>query len=98
MCKLKLDFNDSYFSVRLNKDSKKMIRFRCSDNLYEFVCLCFGLGSPPRTFTKFLRVPISIIRRLTVRVVIQLDNMLLFRKTSNKVIMAKDTVIFLLNI
>ena len=98
MCKLKLDFKYSYFSVRLNKDSKKMIRFRCSDNLYEFVYLCFGLGPPPRTFTKLLRVPISILRRLTVRVVIYLDNMPLFRKASNKVVMAKEIVIFLLNI
>ena len=55
MCKL--DLKDPYFSVPLHKDSKKMIRFQWSGNLYEFLCLCFGLGPAPRIFTKLLKIP-----------------------------------------
>ena len=31
---------------------KKYVRFLWSGSLYEFLCLCFGLGPAPRIFTK----------------------------------------------
>ena len=43
----KLDLQDAYFLVPLNKKSRKYVRFLWSNNLYEFMCLCFGLGSAP---------------------------------------------------
>ena len=73
-----------------------MIQFRWSNNLYEFLCLHFGLGSAPQTFTKLLKVPISILRRLAIKIVIYLDDMLILGKTIDEVLMAKVTVILLL--
>ena len=57
---------------------------------------CFGLRPAPRTFTKILKVPICLIRRLIIRIVIYLDEMLLLGRSIKEVLIATDTVIFLL--
>lgn len=75
MCKI--DLKDAYFSVLLHKDFRKYLRFHWKGNLFEFLCLCFDLGPAPRIFTKLLKVPIAILRRLKIRLVIYLDDMLL---------------------
>ena len=48
----KLDLKDAYFSVPLNKQSRKYVRFEYKTSLYEFLCLCFGLGPVLSLFTK----------------------------------------------
>ena len=57
MCKLNL--KDASFSVPLNRNSRKFVGFQWKGTLYEFICLCFGLGPAPRVFTKLLKIPIS---------------------------------------
>ena len=57
MCKLNL--KDEYFSVPLDQNSRKFVRFQWKETLYEFMCLCFGLGPALRVFTKLLKIPIS---------------------------------------
>ena len=48
MCKL--DLKDAYFCVPLKKESRKYVRFQWEGTLYEFFCLCFGLGPSPLIF------------------------------------------------
>ena len=43
MCKI--DLKDAYLSVPLYKEPQKLARFILARNLYEFLCLCFSLGS-----------------------------------------------------
>ena len=95
MCKL--DLNDACFSVPLSKDSRKMEQFQLSGNLYEFLCLCFGLGPASRVFTKLLKFPTSILRRLNIRTIIYLDDMLHLGKTFDNFLTSKGTVILLLS-
>ena len=57
---------------------------------------CFGLRPAPRTFTKILKVPLCPIRRLIIRIVVYLNDMLLLRRSIKEVLIATDTVIFLL--
>ena len=92
----KIDLNDAYFSVPLLKDSRKLVRFLWAENLYEFLCLCFGLGPAPRIFTKILKVPILVLRRLMIRVIIYLDDLLILGNNMSEIFMAMDSVIFLL--
>ena len=73
MCKL--DLKDAYFSIPLSTKSKKHVRFIWKGNLYEFLCLAFGLAPSPRVFTKLMKVPISILRRINIRLVIYLEDM-----------------------
>ena len=95
MCKL--DMKDAYyFSVPINKISREKVRFQWSGKLYEFLCLCFGLSHAPRIFTKILEFRMSLLRRLNIRITIYLDNMLLLGKTMEEILVARDTLIFLL--
>ena len=49
----KLDLkDDACFSVPLDQDSRKFVRFLWKETLYELICLCFGLGPSPWVFTK----------------------------------------------
>ena len=64
----KLHLKDSYFCVPLYEDSKKSLRIKWKDTLYEFFCLCFGLTPAPRLSTKLLKVPVTILRKLNIRV------------------------------
>ena len=92
----KIDLKEAHFSVPLNKNSQKFIRFQSSGNLYQFFCVCFGLGPAPRIFTKLLKVPIALLRRVNIRIIIYLDDMLLMGRTLPEILMARDTLIFLL--
>ena len=92
----KIDLKEAYFSVSLNKNSQKFVGFQWSGNLYEFLCLCFGLGPAPRILTKLLKVPIALLRQVNIRIIIYLDDMLLIGSTLPEILMARDTLIFLL--
>ena len=62
MCKL--DLKDAYFSVPLYKDSRQLVCFCWSGNVYEFRCLCFGLGPASQIFTKLLKVLMTILSKI----------------------------------
>lgn len=94
----KLNMKYAYFPVPLRHSPRTYVRFSCSGNLYEFLCLCFGLrlSSAPKIFTKLLKMPISIPRRINIWIVIYLDNMLMMGQTLEEILIARDTVILLL--
>ena len=79
MCKL--DMKDVYFSVPVHHSSRNYVPFSWSGNLYEFLCLCFHLGTAPRILTKLLKIPMSILRRINNRKGIHLDYMLIMGET-----------------
>ena len=86
---------DAYFSVPLSKEPRKCYAFD-DQATYTGLFACFGLGPAPWNFMKLLNVSISILRRLTIRIVIYLDDMPALMKTIDEVLMTKDAVIFLL--
>ena len=91
----KLDLKDAYFSVLLKKNSRHFVCFRWSGNLYKFLCLCFSLGLAPRIFTKLLKVPMKIVRRINIKIINYLGDMLLIGYSLEEILMSRDTVIFL---
>ena len=94
MCKLNL--KDAYLSVPLEKSSREFVCFCWSGNLYEFLCLCFGLESAPRIFTKLLKIPMTILRMKNIKIIICLDDILLIGHSLEEIVMGRDTLIFLL--
>ena len=93
---IKIDLKDAYFGIPLDKSSRKYIRFQWEGNLYEFLCLCFGLGPAPLIFTKLLKIPIALLRRINVRIIIFFDDMLVMAQMFKEISQAKETSIFLL--
>ena len=91
MCKVGLKV--AYFCVPLHRNHQK---FQWKGNIYEFMCLCFGLGPASRIFTKLLKITIAVLRRIQIRIIIYLDDMLLMSQTINGLKAARDTLVFLL--
>ena len=94
MCKI--DFKDSYFQITRSVKSSKYVRFQSIGLLYEFCCLCFGLFPDPLVFTRLFEVPISLLRRLCVRIIIYTNDMLVMTSSLEDQFMARDTLIFIL--
>lgn len=69
-----IDLKDAYFSILIFKPHRKFLRFKWSDQTYEFTCLPFGYSLAPRVFTKVLQPVISHLRENSYRVVIFLDD------------------------
>ena len=78
---IKIDLKYAYIGIPADKSSKEYIRFQREGNLYEFLCLSFGLGPTPLIFTKPLKIPIALLRRNKVRMIIFLGNILVMVKT-----------------
>ena len=94
MCKI--DLKDPYFCVPLHQKHRKYIQFCWEGQLSKFLCICFGLGPAPQIFTKLLKIPIAILRRINIRIIVYLDDMLLMCQTIEGLNIAKHTLILLL--
>ena len=60
------------------------------------MCLCFGLAPAPKVFTKLLKIPIALLRRINIRIIVYLDDILLMGRTLQEIMTARDILIFLL--
>ena len=76
--------------------SQNNIRFLWSSNLYKFFCLCFGIRSAPKIFTKLLKIPIATLYRIIIIHIIYLDDIMLIGKNLEEILLKQDTLIFLL--
>ena len=92
----KIDLKDAYFSVPLHLSSQKYIRFKWKGNLYQLLCLCFGLSLAPRLFAKLMKISISFMWKLNVRIIMFLDDILIMVSTKKELTHARDALIFLL--
>ena len=50
-----IDLTDAYFSVNINSEFRKFLKFSWNGNLYQFTCMPNGLACAPRIFTKILK-------------------------------------------
>ena len=72
----KIDLKDAYFSVAITEEHRKYLRFRWGDQLYQFRACPFGLASAPRMFTKLMKPITPVLRRMGIKMVIYLDDMI----------------------
>ena len=80
----------------LSVKSRKYLRFQWKGLLYEFCFLCFGLSSAPLVLTKLLKAPIFLLRKLSVKIIIYLNGMLLMTSSLEDLLMARDVLTFIL--
>ena len=69
------------------------MRFPWSDNLCESIYHCFDVGPASRIFTKLLKIPQAL---LNMRLIIQLDSMLVFERTMEEALMSCQSVTYIL--
>ena len=93
---VKIDLQDAYLAIPLHQQSQNLVKFRWQRTLFQFLVMCFGIGPAPRVFTKVLKVPISVLRRLNIRLLIYLDDRILMAQSLTEIKIARDTTIFLL--
>ena len=74
------------FCNTTSKKLQKYVKLQRKVNLYEFLCPFFSLFSAPRIFTKLMKMPISLQRKLCLWIIICLDDMLLIRTTLEHII------------
>ena len=75
-----IDLTDAYYSVNVEKSSRKFLRFIWNDRLYQFTCLAQGLSCSPRIFTKLMKPLFAKLRSLGYLSVYYLDDSLLIGK------------------
>ena len=79
-----LDLKDDYYSVPINLQHRKFLRFEFKGTLYEFTCLPNGLSSAPRVFTKLMKPVLAVLRFKGYRIVRYIDDILLIAETPDK--------------
>ena len=70
-----VDMRDAYHLVRIHPESRKYLRFRYGEDLYEYSVLPFGLSVAPLVFTKLLRPVVAFLREAGNMSVIYLDDL-----------------------
>jgi len=68
--------------IPIHPSSQKYLRFRWGEKLYEMLVLAFGVGPGPRVFTKLMKVPLTILRRLAIIVIAFLDDLLIIGRNT----------------
>ncbi|VDH93156.1 Hypothetical predicted protein [Mytilus galloprovincialis] len=81
---IKIDLTDAYLTVPVLKQHQKYVQFQWQGKTYQFQVLPFGISVAPLVFTKLIKVPASFLRRLGIRLVVYLDDILILNQSKEK--------------
>ena len=73
-----VDLTDAYWHVPIARHFQKFLGFRLGRRKFKFVAMPFGLNIAPRIFTKLTRPIIEELRQKGVRVIVYLDDWLVW--------------------
>lgn len=59
-----IDLKDAYFTIPIADEHQKYLCFQWRGELWQFTCLCFGLASAPRIFTKVMKPIVATLRNM----------------------------------
>ncbi|CAC5393416.1 unnamed protein product [Mytilus coruscus] len=93
---LKIDLKEAYSVLSISQNHRKFLRFKWEGTLFEYTALPFGLAEGPRLFTKIMKPVIGILRRMGVRMIIYLDDILLMAENPQKLEIHRNSTLFLL--
>lgn len=85
-----IDLQDAYFSVPINKDFQKYLKFSWNNQLLQFVSLPFGLKSAPYVFTKILKPVYAWFRHQNIRCSYYIDDSI--NMNGNSVLCQNNTI------
>ena len=81
---VKLDLKDAYLTVPIHSSHQKYLRFQWQGQTWEFKVLPFGLSSAPYTFSKLMKPVVSTLRKLGIRSILYLDDMLIMARSKEE--------------
>lgn len=91
-----MDLTDAYSNFTLNQNLRKLVEFLWKGTLYDFIYIYFGPVPAPQVFTKLLKTPVSLQRKLIIGVIIYLGDKLNLIHTIKETYMNQNTVMYLL--
>ena len=92
----KLDLSDAYYSISIDKHSRRYLQFIFEGKLYQFKVLVFGLNTAPRIFSKCMKPVVAFIRSKGILIIIYLDDILLAAQTYHECLCQTNFAIDLL--
>ena len=93
---IKIDLKDAYFCVPMSQQHQPFLRFIWGGTRYQFTCLPFGLAPAPLYFTKLLKPVVALLRRLGLRMIVYLDDIIVFNQTREGILRDRDSTLWLL--
>ena len=93
---IKIDLKDAYFCVPMSQQHQPFLRFIWGGTRYQFTCLPFGLAPTPLYFTKLLKPVVALLRRLGLRMIVYLDDIIVFNQTRERILRDRDSTLWLL--
>ncbi|KAJ8043466.1 hypothetical protein HOLleu_10559 [Holothuria leucospilota] len=76
-----VDLKDAYYSVAINENSRKFLKFEWLGSLWQYKALPNGLSTAPRLFTKLLKPVLASLRQQGHTVIGYLDDTLIIANT-----------------
>eukprot|EP00794_Sanderia_malayensis_P012487 gene12487-13770_t len=93
----KIDLKDAYYSVPINNNDKKYLKFMHKDKLFHFTCLPNGLSCGPRKFTKLLKPALTSLRKLGINIIAYIDDLIIIDDSYQKCVNATQICVSLLD-
>nr|CAI5830805.1 unnamed protein product [Callosobruchus analis] len=100
----KIDLKNAYYSVSIEDQCRRYLKFQYNGQLFSFNCLPFGLSMAPYIYTKILKPVLTYLRCLGIVCVGYLDDILLITssyqegiKNANKVVEVLTSLGFIIN-
>lgn len=79
-----IDLSDAYFTVPIHIDSRKFLKFRWEDKLFQFAALPNGLACAPRLFTKLLNPVFAFFRKKGWSCFQYIDDSIIMHESKNR--------------
>ena len=83
---IKLDLKDAYLTVPIAPQHQHFLQFQWQGVRWQFKVLPFGLSSAPYTFTKLMKPVVACLRKLGIRSILYLDDMLLLDQSEERLL------------
>ncbi|KAK3101403.1 hypothetical protein FSP39_003322 [Pinctada imbricata] len=93
---IKIDLKDAYLTVSIAEEDRQYLKFLWKDKVMQFSSLPFGIALAPRVFTKLMKVPMAILRRLGIRLIVYLDDILIMNQSLAELQSDLSTAVYLL--
>lgn len=91
----KIDLKDAYYSIPINNNDKKYLKFMHKGKLFHFTCLPNGLSCGPRKFTKLLKPALTSLRTLGINIIAYIDDLIIIDDSYQKCVNATQICVSL---